>query len=150
MLPDYAIDLSWSAGSGDLDLHYLVAIGESGAPTWTINYIGRGSLDAAPYTRLERDAREGGDPERIVGRRWYDGVSEVWVHDYEGRSTASLRTTGARVDLLINEEAWSFAVADAPFDSASSDSSGWWHVCDLVVTGSAVAVDTVQAFQPAP
>jgi hypothetical protein len=143
-LPDYRIDVSWRAGYGDLDARFVIA-GE-----WVIDPISTGSLDAAPYAQLARDERRGGEPETIVGRRWYDGVSEFWVHDYQNRATEALRGSGAIVDLTINGEPWSFAIGDAVFDAATSDSSGWWHVFDVVVQGASVVVDTVQAFQAEP
>jgi hypothetical protein len=143
-LPDYAIDLSWGAGHGDLDASYLVA-GE-----WRIDHVDRGSLEAAPYAWLEHEAREGGgDPERIVGRRWYDGVTEYWVHDYTNGDSALLRGSGAVVDLDINGDLWAFPVADVVID-AGSDSTGWWHVFDIRVDGIDVTVEPVQAFAPAP
>ena len=143
-LPDYRIDLAWNQGYGDLDASYTVA-GE-----WLVNYVYPRSVSAVPYTSLEIDARGGGGPESIVGRRWYDGVSEYWVHDYQNRSSESLHASGAVVELVINDQLWTFAVDSVAFDPADTDSSGWWHVFDVVVQGASVEIDTVQAFAPAP
>jgi len=143
-LPDYRIDLLWEASHGDLDAYLFIA-GE-----WDINYVHRGSLDSAPYATLLDDARDDGGPERITGRRWYDGVTEYWVHDYDNRATESLRQSGARVELVINDADWSFAVADADTGVAASDSSGWWHVFDVHVAGPDVTVEPVQRFAPSP
>jgi hypothetical protein len=143
-LPDFRIDLAWQDGYGDLDAYFSVA-GE-----WLVSYVDRRSLESAPYAMLESDERAGGAPETMVGRRWYDGVSEYWVHDYQNRSTEALRASGAVVNLVINEENWSFAVSSLAFDPAATDTSGWWHVFDVVVSGTSVSVDTVQAFAPAP
>jgi hypothetical protein len=54
------------------------------------------------------------------------------------------------VALRINQEQWSFPVAEAAYDTTSSDSSGWWHVFDVEVLGNEVSVQPVQEFQPAP
>lgn len=143
-LPDFRIDLTWNQGFGDLDAHLMVA-GE-----WEVNYLDRGSLDRAPFAWLEADARDGGDPETIVGRRWYDGATEYWVRDHDHRDTGTLLGSGALVDLVVNGDGWSFAVEDAEFDEATSDTSGWWHVFDILVDGTGVEVQPVQLFEPRP
>ncbi len=150
-LPHYRIDLDWQEPEGDLDAYGLVYIEEGDALKlqWTLSFIDRGRLDIAPYARHEGDAR-GTGPESIVGRRWYDGRFAYWVHDYRNERTDALRATGAVVDLTINERAWRFAVDEAAFDAALSDSSGWWHVFDIVVVGASVEVEPVQRFAPAP
>jgi hypothetical protein len=142
-LPDYRIDLAWNQGHGDLDCRFDVA------DEWVIDYVRRGTLGTAPYAMLEADIRDGGDSESITGRRWYDGTTAYWVHDYEHRDTEMLRSSGARVDLVINEETWSFPVADASYTEADPDSSGWWHVFDIRVHGTEVLVVPVQRFEPA-
>jgi hypothetical protein len=143
-LPDYSIDVAWTDGYGDLDGHWIIA------DEWLIDYVRPGGLNAVPYAHYENDERAGRAPEVTVGRRWYDGVSQYWVHDYQNRNTEALRESGARVDLVINEETWTFDVTDAAFDPAGSDSSGWWHVFDVIVDGVTVEVDTVQTFVEPP
>jgi hypothetical protein len=150
-LPNYRIDLDWTALGVDLDafgLYYLLD-GTELRLQWAISYLNRGRLDVAPYAVLTGDAR-GSGPETINGRRWFDGKVEYWVNDYTSRQTAALRASGAIVDLVINERDWRFAVTDAEFDEAVSDTSGWWHVFDIVVDGSSVEVAPVQQFRPAP
>lgn len=150
-LPSYRIDLDWSAAGGDLDAHFRIFLEEDDdlVLQWVLNYLDRGRLEAAPYARHQGDAR-GSGPETITGRRWYDGKVEYWVHDYARRDTEALRSSGAVVDLLINEQDWRFAVADAPLDAAVDDSSGWWHVFDIVIDGPSLAVEPRQRFAPAP
>lgn len=151
-LPNYRIDLNWEAAAADLDAHYRILIEEDDRLElqWVLNFIERGRLDLAPYAQHEGDARGTSGPETIVGRRWYDGKTEYWVHDYGNRDTEALRTTGAAVDLTINEEEWRFTVADAEFDEATSDTSGWWHVFDIVIDGPQVTVEPRQRFAPRP
>lgn len=153
VLPDYRIDLTWTAGYGDLDAHYLILVPGSGgdlALQWALDHVDRGRVEAPPFTAHLGDAREDGGPESIQGRRWYDGRTEYWVHDYETGTTDSLRVSGATVSLTINEQDWSFAVADAAFDPDTSDSTGWWHVFDVEVAGTEVTVQPVQRFEPGP
>ncbi len=153
VLPDYRIDLTWTAGYGDLDAHYLILVPGSGGDLglqWALDHVDRGRVDAPPFTAHLGDAREGGGPESILGRRWYEGRTEYWVHDYETGTTDGLLTSGATVSLTINEQDWSFAVADAAFDADTSDSTGWWHVFDVEVAGTAVTVQFVQRFEPGP
>lgn len=152
-LPDYQVDLTWTAGRGDLDANLLVLVPDaSGEPVlqWSIDYRNPGDPDRAPFAWLAAENRDGTAPETIVGRRWYDGRVEYWVRDYTHRLTTDLRSSGARVDLAIGDQGWSFAVAATPFDAATADSTGWWHVFDIHVAGSEVAVESVDRFAPAP
>lgn len=151
-LPSYQIDLNWDAPDGDLDAYYRVFISDEGdlKLQWVIDFINRGRLDLAPYVVHEGDARGNAGPETIIGRRWYDGKTEYWVRDYANGRTDALRTSGAVVDLAINEEQWQFSVADAPFDEATADTSGWWHVFDILIDGADVSVEPRQLFAPAP
>jgi hypothetical protein len=151
-LPDYSVTLTWEAAGVDLDTHY-----DLGDGSWRLDYTNLGTLDAAPYTALDGDDRTGDTGETVVGRRWYQGVSEYWVHDYEHRSSEALGDTGARVRLSIADSTWSFSVADVPFpaavdgpDTTVADSSGWWHVFDIEVTGLDVRVVPIQAFESRP
>ena len=153
VLPDYRIDLTWTPGYGDLDAHYLILVPGSGgdlALQWALDHVDRGGVDAPPFTAHLGDAREAGGPESIQGRRWYEGRTEYWVHDYETGATDSLRASGAMVSLTINERDWSFAVADAVLDPDTSDSTGWWHVFDVEVAGAEVTVLPIQRFEPGP
>ncbi len=151
-LPSYHIDLNWNAPDADLDAYYRIFIEDDDRLKlqWVLNFIERGRLDLAPYTRHDGDARGTSGPETITGRRWYDGKTEYWVHDYSRRRTDALRASGAVVDLVINEEPWQFPVADAVYDEATSDTSGWWHVFDIVIDGPRVTVEPRQRFAPAP
>jgi len=153
-LPDYRVALSWDEGHGDLDA-YLAIFVPSGANLrrqWTVDHVRQGSLESAPFTAHQGDVREGGPgaAEVIEGRRWYDGRTEYWVHDYATRSSASLLGSGAVVDVVVNDQEFRFPVADVPFDEANGDSSGWWHVFDVEIAGTEVAVQPVQRFQPEP
>jgi hypothetical protein len=152
-LPDFQVDLAWTAGRGDLDAYLLVLVPDASAELalqWSINYRNPGDPDTAPFAWLAAENRDGTTPETIVGRRWYDGRVEYWVRDYTHRYTTDLRSSGARVDLAIGDQGWSFAVADTPFDEATADSTGWWHVFDIHIAGSEVAVAPVDSFAPAP
>lgn len=152
-LPDYRIDLTWTASHGDLDASYLIFVPGSGgalAQQWALDSVNRGSLQSPPFTAHLGDERANGGPERVAGRRWYEGRTEFWVHDYTHGLTDSLRRSGARVDLTINQDTWSFSVAEVPFDEADTDTSGWWHVFDVLIDETSVAVDTVQIFAPEP
>lgn len=151
-LPDYSVTLTWEAAGVDLDTHY-----DLGDGAWRLDYTNLGDLDAAPFTALDGDDRSGDTGETVRGRRWYQGTSEYWVHDYEHRSSEALRGTGARVLVSIADSTWSFAVADVPFplaidgpDTTVADSSGWWHVFDIEVTGLDVRVVPIQAFASRP
>jgi hypothetical protein len=150
-LPDSRIELRWDADHGDLDASYLIFLAEDDdlVLEWELTHVRRGSLGGAPFAEHQGDSRDGG-PETILGRRWYDGATQYWVHDYTGGTTESLRASGAVVDLVINEQSWTFPVTDAVFDAEESDSTGWWHVFDIVIDGAQVQVDTVQAFRPQP
>ncbi len=113
-----------------------------------INYRNPGSEDSAPFAWQAAEDRDGGEPETIKGRRWYDGQVQYWVKDYTHNLTDSFADSGARVDLAIGEQTWSFTVAETAFDDATSDSSGWWHVFDIQIDGSEVTVETVDRFEP--
>ncbi len=152
-LPDYRIDLTWNRGYGDLDAHWLVLVATGDDELqlqWALDHVDRGGLASPPFAAHLGDAREEGGPETVTGRRWYEGRSEYWVRDYTFGDTERLRGSGATVALRINQEQWSFPVAEAALDTASSDSSGWWHVFDVEVLGNEISVQPVQAFQPAP
>lgn len=150
-LPHYQVDLSWTVPAGDLDAYAYIFVedGDNLKLQWALSYIDRGRLDIAPYAQHLGDAR-GAGPESIAGRRWYDGRFEYWVHDYRHRRTDALYASGAQVDLVINDQHWRFLVADAAYDPAVSDTSGWWHVFDILVDGAEVAVQSRQRFAPAP
>ncbi len=152
-LPQYQVDLTWTRGFGDLDGYLLVYVPDANddlVQQWSIHYRNPGSADSAPFAWLETEARDGGDPETIKGRRWYDGQVQYWVHDYTHARTDSLRRSGARVDLQINDQNWAFVVAATAFDEATADTSGWWHVFDVQINGSEVTVATVDRFEAAP
>ncbi|MBD3219935.1 hypothetical protein GF314_01725 [bacterium] len=148
-LPDWSITLTWTEADTDLDAHLHVADG-----SWHLFYIEPGSLDGAPFTRLENDDRTGTVGETIVGQRWYDGTTEFWVHDYEHRDSEQTLETGAMVELAIEDSSWTFDVRDVPFplaidegDTTVADSTGWWHVFDIEVSGRDVEVIAVQRFE---
>lgn len=152
-LPDFQIDLTWAPGHGDLDgylLVYVPDVNDALHLQWTIDYRNPGGEDRAPFAWLAAENRDGTAPETIQGRRWYDGQVQYWVRDYTHRSTAGLRVSSARVGLGIGDQSWSFAVAETPFDEATADSSGWWHVFDIQIAGSEVVVEAVDRFEPAP
>ncbi len=152
-LPHYQVDLTWTRGFGDLDGYLLIYVPDANGDLvrqWTIDYRHPGREDAAPFAWQVSEDRDGGEPETIQGRRWYDGQVQYWVHDYTHARTDSLRRTGARVDLQINDQAWAFVVAATAFDEATADSSGWWHVFDVQISGSDVTVATVDRFEAAP
>lgn len=152
-LPSYGIDLTWLAAHVDLDGYLLVLVPDLNGVLrrqWTLNYTNPGSENAAPFAWLAHDVREGNGPESFRGRRWYDGQVQYWVRDYTHRDTAALRATGARVDLAVGGQTWSFAVADTPFEPDVSDSTGWWHVFDIQIAGSEVTVVPADRFEPSP
>ncbi|MEZ4386163.1 MAG: carboxypeptidase-like regulatory domain-containing protein [Candidatus Krumholzibacteriia bacterium] len=149
-LPDVRMDLHWSLTT-DLDTHLDIA------GRWVLNYLFTGDLVRDPYTELDGDDRTGAQGEHVVGRRWHQGTTAYWVHAYDlGRSEAML-ATGALVELGIGDSTWTFAVADAPFpyqvvgtDTTVADSTGWWHVFDIQVSGLQVAINPVNAFAAPP
>ncbi|MBD3222034.1 hypothetical protein GF314_12415 [bacterium] len=147
--PVFRLTLVWGADPPDLDAHLFVP--RDWDPAFDLHHVffdERGDADEPPHCRLGDDATSGYGPEAVVGYRWRDGRYQYWIHDYSHGTSASLRASGARVQVMAAGEAWILEVADTP--PPVGEDPGWWHVCDLVADGGAVTVEPVDRFGVPP
>lgn len=148
-VPAYSISLTWGVFPEDLDSHLLIPM------TWDpaydyyhIYYSSMGTLGDDPYAVLDTDDTSSYGPEIITGTRLYQGRFQYWVHNYDGDDSDELSDSGAIVQLEVGGGVYYYDVADVPLEGA--DPTGWWHVFDIVVSGSgsSITVESVMRFQP--
>jgi len=145
-VPAYSITLTWGEEPSDLDSHLLIPM------TWDPDYdyyhvyfSSMGNLGEHPFTMLDTDDTSSYGPEIITGARLYDGRYQYWVNNWSGDDSAELHASGATVQLELGGVVRAWDVSDV--DLAGGDPYGWWHVFDIVVSGSSVTVEPVMAFQ---
>ena len=146
-VPAYSISLTWGESPSDLDSHLLIPM------TWDADYdyyhiyfSSMGSLGEDPYAMLDTDDTSSFGPEIITGSRLYDGRFQYWVHNWSGDDSAAIQSSGAVVQLEIGGQLYAYEAVDVSLEGA--DTTGWWHVFDIVVSGSSVTVERVMQFQP--
>jgi len=145
-VPEFTVTLTWGAEPEDLDAHLLVPMAWDPDHDYFHVYHGsRGQLASPPHAHLDTDDRSAYGPEVITSTRVHEGRYQLWVHDMGG-SSAALHASGAEVQLELDSVLHMFAAADV--DLADGDTTGWWHVLDLVTIEGEPTVDPVMQFVP--
>lgn len=146
-VPVYSISLTWGEFPRDLDSHLLIPMTWDDAyDYYHIAYYNMGTYGDDPYAALDTDDTSSYGPEIITGTRLYDGRFQYWVHNWSDNDSEGLRDSEGLVQLSIGGSFWLFEAADVPLQGADPD--GWWHVCDIVVSGSSFTVEPVMQFRP--
>jgi hypothetical protein len=145
----YSITLTWGSTPSDLDSHlYIPMTWDDGYDYYHIAYYNMGTYGEDPYAALDTDDTSSFGPEIITGTRLYSGRYGYWVHNYSGNNNAGLQGSGAEIQVEVGGGLYVFQAVDAPLDGGVE--GGWLHVCDLVVNGGAVTVESVMRFQAEP
>ncbi|HOX24147.1 MAG TPA: carboxypeptidase regulatory-like domain-containing protein [Candidatus Krumholzibacteria bacterium] len=153
----FTISLTWGETPEDLDAHLLVPMTwDLGFDHYHLYYGNMGTLSDNPYAFLDTDAQYSYGPEIIRGTRLYEGRFQCWVHNYadggepptepDPESSANLRASGARVQLQVGSDLRIYEASALSLTGA--DTTGWWHVFDLVVDGGVLSVESIMEFQP--
>jgi hypothetical protein len=145
-VPAYSIVLTWGAEPPDLDSHLLIPMTWDDAyDYYHICFYSMGRLGDRPYAMLDVDDTSGFGPEIVTGTRVYEGRFQFWVNDYLTEDTASVAASGAMVQLALGGALYHFEVSAVP--TAGAHQGGWWHVFDILVDGSEVALEPVMRFE---
>lgn len=142
----YSVSLTWGPTPSDLDSHlYVPATWDENLNYYHIYFGNSGTFSSHPYAALDTDDTSSYGPEIISGTSLYEGRFQYWVHNWSGNDSAQIQSSGAMVQLEVAGGLWVFEAADVSLEGA--DTSGWWHVCDFVVSGGAVSVEPVMEFE---
>ncbi len=148
-VPAYTISLTWGAEPSDLDTHwYIPATWTTDYDLYRIYYGNQGLMGEDPYASLDTDDTSSYGPEIISGTRLYNGRFQYWIHDYSSNSSTVLQASEASVQLEVAGTLRQYNAADVSLEDA--DTTGWWHVFDIVISaeGESVTVEPVMEFQP--
>ncbi|MEZ4387078.1 MAG: carboxypeptidase-like regulatory domain-containing protein [Candidatus Krumholzibacteriia bacterium] len=145
----YSISLTWGASPSDLDSHlYIPMTWDEDFDYYHIAYYNMGDYGSDPYAGLDTDDTSSYGPEVITGTRLYQGRFQYWVHNYSQDTNSGLQSSGAVIQLEVGGGLYIYEAADAPLDGGTE--GGWLHVCDFVVSGGTVTVESVLRFQAEP
>lgn len=140
------IVLTWDAQPRDLDSHVW-------APTsgeysyYHISYSNRGTLDAAPWMKLDLDDTDGHGPETVTIApnydQWYPGQYHYVVHEFAGDGI--LTDSDATVRVYISDE-----LVDTIHVPMGNCGENWyWYVGDIAMDeGQWDRVNTMSATPP--
>jgi hypothetical protein len=125
------IVLTWGANPRDLDSH-VWAPTEGGASYYHISYLNHGTIDAAPWMRLDLDDTDGFGPETVTIApnydEWHPGVYSYVVHEFAGDGI--LTGSDATVRVYVSDE----LVDTIRVPTVGICGENWyWYVGDLAI-----------------
>jgi hypothetical protein len=137
-----SIKLTWGALPGDLDSHLWTP---SGAHVY---YSSKGQLTAAPFANLDVDDTSSFGPEVVTLTKLMVGTYKYAVRNYSGYSDGPMKSSGARVELVLPGGRTELFVPPASGETAATD---YWTLFDLTVDAQCnVTVTRTEAYTATP
>lgn len=140
----FSITTSWGLVPDDLDSHLFIPmnwqIAGQSYDYYHLYYSNEGTAAGDPYTFLDTDDTDSYGPEVITGLATYDGRYEYWVQRYADEGSIVDLPTIVSVQTLTKYRA---------FDArrATGAETEYWHVFDLVVSGTSIEIISVNRFE---
>lgn len=137
-----SIKLTWGANPSDLDSHLWTPSGTE------VYYSNKGQLAAAPFANLDVDDTDSFGPEVITLTKLMVGTYKYAVRNYSGYGDGPMKSSGARVELVLPGGRTELFVPPATGETAATD---YWTLFDLTVDAQCnITVTRTEAYTATP
>lgn len=137
-----SIKLTWGANPSDLDSHLWTPSGTE------VYYSNKGQLAAAPFANLDVDDTDSFGPEVVTLTKLMVGTYKYAVRNYSGYADGPMKSSGARVELVLPGGRTELFAPPAAGETASTD---YWTLFDLTVDAQCnVTVTRTEGYTATP
>ncbi|MCF7811232.1 carboxypeptidase-like regulatory domain-containing protein [bacterium] len=130
--------LSWQDEPEDLDSYLSTPLIEGS--TYTVYYGDEGSVEYAPYAKLDIDDTDGYGPETITIHHLFTGTYKYYIHNYSGSPT--MRNCGAKVQIYNTS-----GLLRTVYVPTTGDGR-YWNVCTINGNGEVTVVNELRDEAP--
>lgn len=137
-----SIKLTWGANPSDLDSHLWTPSGTE------VYYSNKGQLAAAPFANLDVDDTDSFGPEVVTLTKLMVGTYKYAVRNYSGYADGPMKSSGARVELVLPGGRTELFAPPATGETAATD---YWTLFDLTVDAQCnVTVTRTEGYTATP